>query len=160
MRIEEIAIGSTFLLVQSVGEGKWSWSGSTGCESTCRRGLPSRRRAQRQTFHPIDQPVLGSPRCMSGSTGSILKEFRCLLRCNLITWIEGVEMTHMAMIIWGSSQSLIPFLQLSHFANLHRCHLSQHFLQMSCISGIFCPGFSLALMTQRRVRGSTSIVVP
>ena len=122
MRIEEIAIGSTFLLVQSVGEEVVIRQGQLVVNQLV--GMITIQKASPETNLPSHRPTCTRVATMyQRSTGSI-EEFRCLLRCNLITWIERIEMTHMAMIILRIIPVLDPFLQLSPLANLHRSHFS------------------------------------
>ena len=140
MRIEEIAIGSTFLLVQSVGEEVVIGQGQLVMNQLI--SVITIQKTSPETNLPSHRPTCTRVATMYERSTGCIEEFRSLLRCNLITWIERIEMTYMTMIILRIVPVLDPFLQLSPLANLHRCHLSQHFLQMSSISGIFAQDFA------------------
>ena len=135
MRIEEISIGSTLLLVQSIGEEVVIGQGQLVMNQLI--GVITIQKTSPETNLPSHRPTCTRVATMYERSTGCIEEFRSLLRCNLITWIERIEMTHMAMIILRIIPVLNPFLQLSPLANLHRSHLSQYFLQMSSISGIF-----------------------
>ena len=135
MCIEEIAIGSTLFLVQSVGKEMIIGQGQLVMNQLI--SVITIQKTSPETNLPSHRPTCTRVATMYERSTSSIEEFRSLLRCNQITWIERIEMTHMAMIILRIIPILNPFLQLSPLANLHRCHLSQYFLQVSSISGIF-----------------------
>ena len=140
MCIEEITIGSTLFLVQSIGEEVVIGQGQLVVNQLI--SVITIQKTSPETNLPSHRPAGTRVATMYERSTSSIEEFRSLLRCNLITWIERIEMTHMAMIILRIIPVLDPFLQLSPLANLHRCHLSQYFLQVSSISGIFAQDFA------------------
>ena len=140
MRIEEIAIGSTLFLVQSIGEEVVIGQGQLVMNQLI--SVITIQKTSPETNLPSHRPAGTRVATMYQRSTGCIEEFRSLLRCNLITWIERIEMTYMTMIILRIVPVLDPFLQLSPLANLHRCHLSQYILQMSSISGIFAQDFA------------------